>query len=126
MGESRLLEEGIEDMQNLVTTDLVSLMLHTRIPLGRLVDWIDQSILYLRLPPGNKGESDERSALRLYGVRTATGLLAAWGDSAGDIPDTGLLGEGSEDTAIRIETIITTLGTEPNLHHVRAWKGVSS
>ena len=36
--EARLLEEGIEDMQSLVTANMVDLMLHTRIPVGRLVD----------------------------------------------------------------------------------------
>jgi len=47
--ESRLLEEGIEDMQNLTTVNLVDVMLNTRIPVERLVDWIDQSILFLHL-----------------------------------------------------------------------------
>jgi hypothetical protein len=48
--EARLLEEGIEDMQNLVTTSVVDVMLHTRVPVGRLVDWIDQAVLYTSLP----------------------------------------------------------------------------
>ena len=47
--EARLLEEGIEDMQNLSTANLVDVILHTRVPVGRLVDWVDQAVLYLHL-----------------------------------------------------------------------------
>jgi hypothetical protein len=47
--ETRMLEEGIEDMQNLTTMNLVDVMLHTRVPLGRLVDWVDQAFLYMNL-----------------------------------------------------------------------------
>ena len=87
--EQRLVEEGIEDIQNLATADFVELMLHTRIPLGRLVDWVDQGLLYLRLPPvlpgGNGGNGNgqpaegdipsERDTLRRFGIRTATDLV---------------------------------------------------
>lgn len=121
--ESRLLEEGIEDMQNLATADLVSLMLQTRIPLGRLVDWIDQCLLNLHLPPKKEDEySKERLALRLYGIRTATNLIGAWKDWSGPVSETGLLGGGASDTAVRVETIITSLHCDPNLRHVIAWK----
>ena len=41
--EARLTEEGVEDLQNLTTMDLVDVILHTRVPSGRLVDWIDQA-----------------------------------------------------------------------------------
>jgi hypothetical protein len=43
--EARLTEEGVEDMQNLTTMSLVDVMLHTRVPPGRLVDWVDQAFL---------------------------------------------------------------------------------
>ena len=36
--EARLTEEGVEDMQNLTTMNLVDVILHTRVPAGRLVD----------------------------------------------------------------------------------------
>ena len=47
--EARLLEEGIEDMQSLATANFVDVILHTRVPVGRLVDWVDQAHLYLHL-----------------------------------------------------------------------------
>ena len=57
--ESRLLEVGVEDMQNLATTDIVDLMLNTRIPVDRMIDWIDQSLLYVRVT-----DERERAFLR--------------------------------------------------------------
>ena len=47
--EARLLEEGIEDMQSLATANFVDVILHTRVPVGLLVDWVDQAHLYLHL-----------------------------------------------------------------------------
>lgn len=92
--EARLTEEGVEDMQNLATMNLVDVILHTRVPPGRLVDWIDQAILLMHLNPAApvgkvrrgrrnnpKSSTTEPTAcvaLREYGIRTATDLLAAF------------------------------------------------
>src|SRR5215217_3180472 len=105
--EARLLEEGIEDMQSLATANLVDVILHTRVPVGRLVDWVDQAHLYLRfdrmergwldrtlhgskhstagnatvsqgsLSPRSRAGTRTRTALRRIGIRTATDLLKA-------------------------------------------------
>jgi hypothetical protein len=66
--EARLLEEGIEDMQNLVTMSIVDVMLHTRVPVGRLVDWLDQAVLCTSLP------RSERVATRVRRKRAAKRL----------------------------------------------------
>ncbi len=58
--EARLLEEGIEDMQNLRTANLVDVMLHTRVPVGRLVDWVDQATLYVHLDRIERGFAERR------------------------------------------------------------------
>jgi hypothetical protein len=44
---ARLLDEGVANIEALVHHDLVDLLLETRIPTARLVDWVDQAILYL-------------------------------------------------------------------------------
>jgi hypothetical protein len=62
--ESRLLEEGIEDMQNLTTTNLVDVLLHTHVPVGRLVDWIDQAHLYQRLDRAELSSKERRESAR--------------------------------------------------------------
>jgi hypothetical protein len=132
--EARLLEEGIEDMQNLGTASLVDLLLRTRIPVGRLVDWIDQAHLYLRVT-----DPWPRMTLRrAYGVRNATDLEAAFGTGPGgnagqtDVRrDQGLVHVSNDLRPLLdadpggptvIEAILKTLRQEPNLHHVRCWK----
>ena len=95
--ESRLLEEGIEDLENLVSANLVDVLLHTRVPVARLVDWLDQAILLIHLPAepivvdqrglthkkreenaskGGLGQHPRR-ALRACGIRSATDLFRA-------------------------------------------------
>jgi hypothetical protein len=57
--EARLTEEGVEDMQNLTTMNLVDVILHTRVPAGRLVDWTDQAFLLTHLERVNRGELNQ-------------------------------------------------------------------
>jgi hypothetical protein len=68
---ARLAEEGVTNVESLAHGDLVDLLLQTRIPPGRLVDWVDQAVLRLHLAD----DDNERTALRAMGVRTATDLL---------------------------------------------------
>jgi hypothetical protein len=102
--EARLTEEGVEDMQNLTTMNLVDVILHTRVPPGRLVDWTDQAFLLIHLERVDRNELNElrrkdqcaagenltaatreaasgaqaRLKLRRVGIRTATDLLKAF------------------------------------------------
>ncbi len=57
--EARLTEEGVEDMQNLTTMNLVDVILHTRVPAGRLVDWTDQAFLLTHLERVDRDELNE-------------------------------------------------------------------
>jgi hypothetical protein len=77
---SRLLDEGVTNVQSLAHHDVVELMLLTRIPVARLLDWVDQALLHLRIHEGS-GEEDAAqkcsrvlTSLRAYGIRTATDL----------------------------------------------------
>lgn len=123
--ESRLLEVGIEDMQNLATTDIVDLMLNTRIPVDRIVDWIDQAFLYVRVT-----NEKERHLLRGYGIRTVTDLDDLL-DGAQGAPNVDRLlnlrfdeQRNATDDGLpsRIRSIHATTHAERNLRHVRAWK----
>jgi nitrate reductase NapE component len=60
--EARLMEENIEDIQNLTTANLVDVILHTRAPVGRLVDWVDQAHLFLHLDRVEHGVKEARRA----------------------------------------------------------------
>jgi hypothetical protein len=136
--ESRLLEESIEDMQNLAKANLVDVILRTRIPVDRLVDWIDQAHLYLHIPKAN------RSELRRRGIRAATGLerfvknqkqhealpVEHNGDNGQPSEEMAKLNKEAEEnkpgnarlTLSELESIANILANEPNLYHVREWK----
>ena len=128
--ESRLLEVGVEDMQHLATTDIVDLMLNTRIPVDRLVDWIDQALLYLRVDDATTKHTIEgkdvefagdRTTLRNYGIRSATDLLDVLDDQERGKDFTGLL---NRDAGLpsRMQALEIALQWERNLQYVQVWK----
>lgn len=132
--EARLLEEGVEDMQNLVTANLVDVILHTRVPLGRLVDWVDQAQLYLHLEPVKRGvrhrdQDSSRARLRHLGIRTATDLKDAFERRAFERDDDELLeglrwvlNDDDHRPPSVTQVVLKTLHRESNLQHVEAWK----
>ena len=107
---ARLFDEGVTNVQGLAHHDIVELMLQTRIPAPRILDWVDQAILYLHAGPvggddgagkhtkveaaasavaGATSTSSDRETtlaiLRRYGIRTATDLFNAY-DAADSDP----------------------------------------
>ena len=110
--QARLLEEGIEDTQNLATANLVDVVLHSRAPVGRLVDWADQALLLQHLPPwGDPDNPDHpkkaetqtaasdgalRDAVHALGVRSASDLLELYAP---------LTSEAAEELHHRVRTI---------------------
>jgi hypothetical protein len=135
--EARLLEEGIEDMQNLVSANMVDVLLHTRVPVGRLVDWHDQAQLYLHLRPGKKSAEERkdhpRVALSSIGVRSATAFLKAFSngkvDNSGETVDPlakqlleTLQAKSPDLTPPAVMTIARILDDEPALGPVWRWR----
>jgi hypothetical protein len=151
--EARLLEEGIEDMQNLTTTNLVDVVLHTHVPVGRLVDWLDQAYLYQHLDrtelsskerrqarrsssaatidcgtameasSGVRPGTRERHLLRRLGVRTATDLLDVLPRPLA-VEDRAWLDAHGLDSYC-IEKLVAVLEKEPGMRVIREWKGGS-
>ena len=143
--ESRLVEEGIEDMQSLATANLVDVILRTRVPVNRLVDWIDQSILFLHVSgnapqDGGKEQPSDRDILRQLGIRTATNLEDGLRPH-GSAPRGGPTDKTANATDTFVQNLTSVLNTEqrshwpsvtesiarafhdePNLYHVRQWK----
>lgn len=77
---ARLQDEGVTNVQALARHDVVELMLQTRVPAPRLLDWVDQAILHLHTNVGGQvdGNPDPLlTNLRRYGIRTVTDLLEA-------------------------------------------------
>jgi len=121
--ESRLLEEGIEDMQNLATANIVDLMLNTRIPIERLVDWIDQSLLYVHLGKGKaKDKETNREKLCRFGIRSASNLIDLFESGNAELIGKleSVLNEDPQEASC-LRCIYTTIKNEPNLFHVRHW-----
>ncbi|HEX2053298.1 MAG TPA: hypothetical protein VHJ78_06195 [Actinomycetota bacterium] len=124
--EARLLEEGVEDMQRLVTSNVVDLLLRTRIPAGQLVDWIDQACLLLHLEPRTPhSEPQSRKELRKRGIRSATSLEDVFSPPFPMSPE--------EEAEYRRELrtflgasvahmVLQSFSREPNLRLVRAWR----
>jgi nitrate reductase NapE component len=149
--EARLMEEGIEDLQNLTTMNLVDVVLHTRVPPGRLIDWIDQAFLLIHLEPATRDDlklarqgarsadgtgkpepshgAKARVALRRFGIRTATDLLRAF-------PAQPTTGTGCQQSTIcvpdvliseslgaeQLRLLVAVLRSEPALAPVWNWQ----
>lgn len=141
--ESRLLEEGIEDLQNLATAKLVDVLLHTRVPVARLVDWVDQAALLIHLPAepayadqkgftsktkadhaARSGEGHRRAALRRCGIRSATSLLRALHPGRDVAERTRLLRQLEADNFPRaaVESLYRVLDADPRLAVVMNWQ----
>lgn len=146
---ARLLEEGIEDMQNLITANLVDIILHTRVPVGRLVDWIDQAALQVYLDPPDdynvRDKFDDRNRLRRLGIRTATDLESAFLPqdwlaercscrAVCNLDDTRLvesirrvLNNDTDLPGINVvDALLKSFSNTPNLVHVRAWRNLEN
>jgi hypothetical protein len=134
--EARLAEEGIEDMQNLVSANLVDLLLRSRAPITRIIDWMDQAILRIHLPQSDnpvrgrrrRDPSPETSAeaLRRVGIRTATDFERAWDalhTSPAFVVAVGrALGAPPDEERVTAQALLASLDGETNLFHVREFK----
>ena len=105
--EARLVEHDIENVPNMATADLVDLLLNTRIPPNRLIDWTDQAILDTQLGQDNTAL---RASLHAKGIRTATAYLQAVDDHTLADPTVA-------------QSLKVALRTSANLESVLCWRG---
>ncbi|MGC5020785.1 hypothetical protein [Micromonospora sp. DT47] len=144
--EARLVEEGVEDMQNLTTMNLVDVILHTRVPTGRLVDWVDQAFLLIHLEQADRrevrrerrkgggaadGGAAARVRLRRAGIRTGTDLLKVFSAEDGDDPGTTTprrrfrAPDGIERLPLpedQMRLLVAVLAAEPGLAPIWNWQ----
>ena len=124
--QARLFEEGIEDLHGLVTANLVDVLLRTRVPVDRLVDWLDQALLYLHVPKAIDDRSP-RLALRAMAIRTATDLERAWDSrepsSAAVRRQIATAVAGPDKTApATVQMVLEALKGNASFHHVQQFK----
>jgi len=128
--EARLEEEDIENIPNMATTDIVELFLNTRVPPNRIIDWVDQAILYTHLSPGgdekDRGikvfEEARRRELRSLGVRTATSLVEL---PVRDPGTRGVLGSRKLDPDA-LALVQEAIKSNDNFTLVRRWRCLSA
>lgn len=119
----RLESEGIVNIEGLAHHELIDLIIETRIPVPRLIDWIDQAVLYLHLTGGS--ERGGLAKLRNYGIRTASDLLQAWkaaSERKGDELDNFKQLLGEEQPPYRLEVIRDALLDDEWIVAVKAWR----
>ncbi|UGV41600.1 hypothetical protein J7W08_04750 [Methanococcoides orientis] len=118
--EARLEEEDIMNIPNMATADIVDLMLTTQISPDRIIDWVDQAILYTCIGPEDKKSSSLRQELRSYGIRTASSLIEIYKES--ESSDETLAQKLPKIDLSKIDTLIVTIKTNPNIKLIQTWK----
>lgn len=69
--QARLTEEGIDSVQNLAMSDIVGLIVHTRLGVMRLLHWVDQALLIICV-------RDDLESFRRAHICTATSFEAIY------------------------------------------------
>jgi hypothetical protein len=111
---TRLEEEGITSIQALARHDLVDLILSSRIPVPRLIDWVDQALLHQHVP-------HRVSDLRKLGIRTATDYLQVCESPKARAELIEAFQEGCTP-AIRIELLCAVLERDEWVRYLRNWR----
>ncbi len=126
--EARLEEEDVENIPNMATADLVELMINTRFSPERLIDWVDQAILYTHLGPEQAKDEQVtyRETLRRYGIRTASALIESYRRSelAGDREELEAILPAEAGRRSPVRCLIDALLTSPNLKLIQTWRGL--
>lgn len=126
--QARLEEEDVENVHNMASADIVDLMLSTRFPPHRIIDWIDQAVLLSYIA----GESSEipalrRNELRKRGIMNATGVLITLREK--HLPtDATVKIHPDESTSLLpwLLVLADNIKTNSNLVLVQTWKSISA
>lgn len=127
--QARLEEEDVENVPNMATVDVVALLVNTRFPATRIVDWVDQALLltalgpndakFVEQKPGSRPDLNLRQELALYGIRTASSLVQAAGPGVDETP-----WRGNADLELRARSVAKAVTTTSNLPLVLTWRGL--
>jgi hypothetical protein len=116
---ARLEEEDLDNVHGVATADILELMIQTRLPPDRIVEWIDQALLYSQLADAKQGTESLTDKLKRNGIRTATGLLVNE-DQEGD--KLKQLFSDQEQACLALAS--RAIRTKPNLEAVLRWRGI--
>ena len=116
--EARLDEEDIENVPNLATADIVELMLNTKIAPNRIIDWVDQALLLMVLPPQTP-EHRIGIVLRSNGIRTASALVGAARSLLGQ--PSSILESFPPNARSQVISLAAAVQIHPNYSMVQNW-----
>jgi hypothetical protein len=127
--EVRLEEEDVENVEAMATVDIIELLLSTRFPPHRIIDWVDEAILRINLQRVGriKGKSNSEKSLAeilsVINIRTASALVLAYTMTLKSAhTDDGVLpAELMKD----VRPLITEILLMSNFRLVAQWKGLS-
>lgn len=125
--QTRLVEEDIENIPSMSNTSIVDLLLRTRIPPNRIIDWVDQAILYTHLgPEKDNAENSPSAALRAHGILNASSLKTNY-EKAKARGETDLAAfekilPGADGSRSRIRSIYDAIFINPNLELITNWR----
>ncbi len=105
--EARLLEEGIENVQNLATANVTDLIINTRFNTNRLIDWIDQACLIMHI--GSLITEWKKS-----GIRTSSDFIYAYEEGSNE--SLTLLAEKQ-----MIELYHDSMQKDSNIQLIKSW-----
>ncbi len=123
---ARLESEGITDIAALARSDLVSTMISTRLPVDRLMDWVDQAILLMLLDDGSDPDKpdDRVVGLRRIGLRPASSVAAVAADAPGTDRRTAAeaaLGEHGVGASL-LPGLAALIESEPSIRRIEHWR----
>jgi hypothetical protein len=111
---TRLEEEGITSVQALARHDLIDLILSSRIPVPRLIDWVDQAVLLQHIP------EDAIKTLRQAGIRTATDYLQVCDNKTAFKQLSAALAK--DNSGLSAELLQTVLNGDEWLSYIENWR----
>jgi hypothetical protein len=112
---SRLYEEGISNLQGLVHYDIMTLMLKSRIPTARIVDWVDQSILELHLAQLGGIQVAVRERLKNRGIRNTSDFARLYQPEEAQ-------SNGNAEVELALTDIYETMLDDEWFAHIRYWR----
>jgi hypothetical protein len=129
---ARLLDEGVTNVEALAHHNLVDLLLKTRIPAPRIVDWVDQAILYIHCSADDDGDEAGPGtrppmlrALRRHGIRTATDLEYAHTASRKRKEEEQFFAIVGRGQPPRLRTVLDALSDEEWMPALRCWRKIN-
>jgi hypothetical protein len=112
--ELRLWQEGITDAQHLATENVVTLLINTAYPLGRIIDWKDQAFLFVYVG----SEMDKWRHLSVRGAMDVLGLAPRYYSQARYEQIRAALATELHTPEPVIERLINTVFNDPRVHQL--------